>query len=204
MALTVNRLAIGALEGVTLDIPPGEIHCLSGSSGSGKTRLLRAIADLDPHEGEATLDGTAARDMAAHQWRRSVMLVPAESHWWEDTVRPHCNAETPDDLTAEDLAALGLDARILDWSVSHLSSGEKQRLALYRALSWQPRALLLDEPTANLDDQTKVRVEDWLRQRIRQQQLPTLWVAHDSEQIRRVADRHYRINGPRVERAPWN
>ncbi|RUA22663.1 ATP-binding cassette domain-containing protein [Billgrantia gudaonensis] len=76
------------------------------------------------------------------------------------------------------------------WSVAHLSSGEKQRLALLRAVSRSPSALLLDEPTANLDDATARRVEAWLRERIRVRGWPAVWVAHDMAQIARVADRH--------------
>lgn len=197
--LSIQDLAIGQLTGVTLRIDPGEIVCLSGVSGSGKSRLLRAIADLDSHEGEVRLNDTPASAMPADQWRRAVMLVPAESRWWDESVRAHCGEESP-----ADLEALGLEPSVLDWPVSRLSSGEKQRLALYRALSFQPRALLLDEPTANLDETSKHRVEQWLCERIRRDQLPTLWVAHDPEQIRRVASAHYMIKGERVEVQSWN
>lgn len=197
--LSVVNLAVGSLRQVSVDIGPGEIVCLSGVSGSGKSRLLRAIADLDPHDGEVRLNDIPASAMAADQWRRAVMLVPAESRWWDESVRAHCGEERP-----EDLEALGLELAVLDWPVSRLSSGEKQRLALYRALSFQPQALLLDEPTANLDETTKERVERWLRERIHRDQLPTLWVAHDAEQIRRVASAHYVINGERLEAQSWS
>lgn len=187
-SLRLRHLGIGELENVNLEMGPGEIVCLSGPSGSGKTRLLRAIADLDPHEGEVVLGDRPAEAMPAHEWRRQVMLVPAESRWWGESVREHCTSEA-----AEDLEALGLPPAVLDWTVARLSSGEKQRLALYRALSLTPRVLLLDEPTANLDETSKQRVEQWLRRKIRDQAMPTLWVAHDPEQIARVADAHYRI-----------
>ena len=197
--LSVLDLAVGDLRHVAMEIGPGEIVCLSGVSGSGKSRLLRAIADLDPHEGEVRLNDTPASAMAADQWRRAVMMVPAESRWWDESVRVHCGEESP-----EDLQALALEAAVLDWPVSRLSSGEKQRLALYRALSFNPQVLLLDEPTANLDETSKERVEQWLCKRIQRDQLPTLWVAHDTDQIRRVADAHYVIKGDRVEAQPWN
>ncbi|WBF19286.1 ATP-binding cassette domain-containing protein [Halomonas elongata] len=77
--------------------------------------------------------------------------------------------------------------------MSRLSSGEKQRLALLRAVAREPEALLLDEPTANLDEATIRRVEAWLVERIRARGWPTLWVAHDTGQIARVADRHWCI-----------
>ena len=81
----------------------------------------------------------------------------------------------------------------LDWQVERLSSGEKQRLAVLRALSHEPRALLLDEPTANLDPELAQRVEAWLCDYFEARGMPVLWVAHDRAQIERVADRHFAI-----------
>nr|WP_275298135.1 ATP-binding cassette domain-containing protein [Halomonas campisalis] len=193
-------MAIGDVAPVRQTVAPGEILCLSGASGSGKSRLLRAIADLEPHEGEVWLGEQAQSATPGHVWRRAVMLVPAESHWWAERVGEHLlEPETAD------LAALGFERAVLDWSVAHLSSGEKQRLALLRTVSRAPSALLLDEPTANLDDATARRVEAWLTERIRQRGWPTLWVAHDMAQIRRVADWHCRLVEGRLteERAPW-
>jgi ABC-type iron transport system FetAB ATPase subunit len=64
----------------------------------------------------------------------------------------------------------------------------------------QPDVLLLDEPTANLDGQMTGAVEAWLLEEIRRRSVCALWVAHDPDQIHRVADRHYRIKGPVLER----
>ena len=122
--------------------------------------------------------------MSGHAWRAQVMMVPAESQWWFETVGEHF-AATP----SAGLAALGFEDDTTDWQISRLSSGEKQRLAL-----------LLDEPTANLDDATTQRVERWLGQLAAERGWPLVWVAHDAEQIRRVADRHYRIAGSGLER----
>lgn len=186
--LTLKSLAIGGLKSIDLQVAAGEIVCLSGASGSGKSRLLRAIADLDRHSGNVHLGDTSQSDVPGHSWRGMVMLVPAESAWWYDTVGEHFS-EHPE----ETLQQLGLDADAFNWPVARLSSGEKQRLALARALARKPAALLLDEPTANLDKDSTERVESWLRDRIRQQQLPTIWVAHHEDQIARVADRHFHI-----------
>ncbi len=192
--MRLERLAIGELAEVDLTLAPGEILCLSGASGSGKSRLLRAIADLEPHDGEAWLGDRAQSAIPGHAWRRAVMLVPAESHWWAERVGEHFH-----DPEEADLQALGFERDVLDWSVARLSSGEKQRLALLRAVSREPAALLLDEPTANLDDATAHQVEAWLVARIREHGLPVVWVAHDIAQIRRVADRHCRIKGGTLE-----
>jgi ABC-type iron transport system FetAB ATPase subunit len=124
------------------------------------------------------------------------MLVPAESRWWHDTVAAHFPPATTG-LPAE----LGLPDEALNWTVERLSSGEKQRLALFRALVRRPDALLLDEPTANLDAESVARIESWLVEVIRTDRLPTLWVAHDAAQLDRVADRRLAIVDGRWEAA---
>ncbi|SEK88987.1 ABC transporter ATP-binding protein [Halomonas daqiaonensis] len=195
--LRLERLAISELSGVELTLAPAEILCLSGASGSGKSRLLRAVADLEPHGGKALLGDLDQASLPAHEWRARVMLVPAESHWWADSVGEHLSQADP-----ADLKALGFTPEVLDWQVARLSSGEKQRLALLRAISREPSALLLDEPTANLDDATTRRVETWLVERIRERGWPTLWVAHDAAQIARVANHHWRIEGAELAEVP--
>jgi ABC-type iron transport system FetAB ATPase subunit len=195
--LLIEGLSVGPLARVSLTIEPGEIVCISGESGAGKSRLLRAIADLDPHAGELAIGDDRRSAVAAHCWRGWVMLVPAESSWWADTVREHFL-----EPVAGSFAAFGLAEEAMDWEVSRLSSGEKQRLAVLRALSHEPRALLLDEPTANLDADTARQVEGWLCDYIRRQRMPALWVAHDREQIERVADRHYAIRDDALEAQP--
>lgn len=193
-ALQLVQLGVGALTGVDLDVAAGETVCLSGPSGSGKTRLLRAVADLEPHAGRVCLGQLEQAATPANQWRRAVMMVPAESQWWHERVGAHFARPMP-----QALADLGFESGVEDWPVMRLSSGEKQRLALVRAVSTGPRALLLDEPTANLDDASAERVETWLTRLIHERCMPTLWVAHSAAQIARVADRHLRVAGSRLE-----
>lgn len=194
--LVLENLGVGTLSGVSLTVPGGQVVCLSGPSGSGKSRLLRAVADLEPHGGIIRLNDTLQSAMLAHQWRSRVMMVPADSQWWFDEVGGHF----PDDAGARLPSALGFPPEVMGWSVSRLSSGERQRLALWRALVLQPVALLLDEPTANLDNDSTKTIEAWLLDEIRRRQIAVLWVAHDPAQIHRVADAHYRIQGTMLER----
>ncbi len=194
VTLHLADVTVGEMSGITFSVAPGEVLALSGASGSGKSRLMRAIADLDAHGGEIRLGDTAQAAMPGHRWRQQVMLVPADSQWWADTVGEHFPAGQP-----VDWAALGFSADVAQWEVSRLSSGERQRLALLRALAHQPRALLLDEPTANLDTETTARVEQWLLTRIRQGGCPAVWVSHDPAQIKRVATRHLKIRNHRLE-----
>ena len=181
--LQLIQLSLPRLDPLEFTLNPGEILGLSGPSGSGKTRLLRALADLDPHSGEICLDNQPQTSFAAHDWRRQVMLVPAESQWWFDSVAEHF----PDQQVV-DWQALGFERDPGAWSIDRLSTGEKQRLALLRALAYQPRVLLLDEPTANLDEHSRIKVESWLLNVIRTQRKTAIWVSHDNAQLQRVAD----------------
>jgi ABC-type iron transport system FetAB ATPase subunit len=181
----LRRLMVGP---VSFDVAAGECLCLSGPSGAGKSLLLRAIADLDPHEGEVWLDGAACQATAPSLWRRRVGLLPPESSWWLPRTVDHFPDGQP-----YSLEGLGLDAGLLGEPVVRLSSGERQRFALLRLLANEPRALLLDEPTANLDPVSTRRVEAVIDDYRRTRQAAVIWVSHDPAQIGRVADRHLRF-----------
>jgi ABC-type iron transport system FetAB ATPase subunit len=84
--------------------------------------------------------------------------------------------------------------------VAQLSSGEKQRLALLRLMVNRPRVLLLDEPTANLDPENVTRVEKLVAAYLRREGAAVLWVSHDPEQTRRVAQRRLRLQAGRLKR----
>lgn len=186
--LQINQLSHKVIGPVTLAVEAGDCVCISGPSGSGKSLLLRAIADLDEHDGEVLLNGTAARDIPAHNWRSRVGLLPPESVWWLPRVGDHFHGDLP---VRMDNIGLGND--MLARHVIRLSSGEKQRLALMRLLSNQPEVLLLDEPTANLDPENTRRIEAVIDEYRRARQAAIIWVSHDIAQVERVADRHYAV-----------
>ncbi len=186
--LRVSQLVTRQRGPFDLAIDAGECVSLRGPSGSGKSLLLRAIADLDPHQGEVWLDGVACKQIPAPRWRRQVALIPVESQWWLDQVGAHFPEED-----CPWLAPLGFDEEALGWQVSRLSSGEKQRLALARALMNRPRALLLDEPTASLDEASAAAVEAVVAGYRRDNGAAVLWVSHSAAQAARVASRHYRL-----------
>jgi ABC-type iron transport system FetAB ATPase subunit len=193
--LRLQQLTCKRLESLDLDIGAAQIVCLSGASGSGKSTLLRAIADLDPHQGQVWLDDREQNSVAPPQWRSWIGMLAAESLWWFDSVKPHFAR-----LEQEWLEMLGFELRVLDWQVSRLSSGERQRLALLRLLSHTPRALLLDEPSANLDAENTKRIEALIQHYADYYQAPVLWISHDADQIARVAQRHYRLEAGRLVR----
>lgn len=171
-----------------LDVAGGETATLTGPSGSGKSLFLRAIADLDPHGGTAWLDGTRCEDFTPPEWRRHVAYLPAESHWWADRVGDHLARR--DDSVIE---ALALSPEVLDWPVSRLSSGERQRLAIARLLAIIPHVLLLDEPTANLDRANTARVEQVVRSYQEKTGASVIWVTHDPDQRERVGGTRWMI-----------
>jgi ABC-type iron transport system FetAB ATPase subunit len=183
-----NRL--GGPFDLTLDA--GECVAVSGPSGCGKTMLLRMIADLDPSEGEVLLDGRERSRFTGPQWRRRVVYNAAEPGWWSENVEAHF-PQTEQKAQARKLAAcLGLEASVLTGPVNRLSTGERQRLALIRALLLDPPVLLLDEPTAALDPAATTSAEAMLRER-QAAGTAILLVTHGAEQAARIASRHLRI-----------
>ena len=191
--LEARRLRVRDIGPVSLTLHAGGCAGLAGPSGSGKTLLLRALADLEPHTGEILLEGRPAEAFAPHDWRRRVMWVPAEAGWWAETVGEHLDGA--DDAL---LARLGFGPEVRGWTVRRLSSGERQRLALARALARDPEVLLLDEPTASLDatarDAVEALVADWLTPH-----RAVLWVGHDLGQLGRVAAKVWYLAGGRIE-----
>lgn len=194
--LILQELSVNHIGPVNLQIKGGEIVCLSGASGSGKSLLLRAIADIIPHSGNVLLDEQVAAKTPAPQWRKQVSLLPAENQWWHDHIDEHFRQK--DDVL---LQALGFDVASWQWQVARCSTGEKQRLALLRLLCNQPRCLLLDEPTASLDPENTARVEAVITDYTRQEQVPVIWVSHSPEQIKRVAQRHFVMRDGKLEQA---
>jgi len=201
--LRLDGLRARVLAPVDLDVRAGELVFVSGPSGSGKSLLLRAVADLDPHEGEVWLDGEARSSMSPSRWRRRVGLLPAESFWWADSVGEHLPAngedKGPDGGLSGVLGALGFEPAVLAWAVSRLSTGERQRLALARMLAQRPQALLLDEATANLDPANRERVESVVQTYRAEHDTAVIWVSHDPEQRERLGGRQLGIRDGHLE-----
>jgi ABC-type iron transport system FetAB ATPase subunit len=171
---------------VDLTLAAAECVSLRGASGSGKSRFLRGVADLDPTTGQVWLAGRRREGYAPQDWRRLVGLMPPDPLWWHDRVGPHFRPGA----SSETLAALGFDESVMGWEVARLSSGERQRLGLLRLLVQTPRVLLLDEPTANLDPVGTSRGEALVEGYRTRTAAAVLWVTHDEAQGRRVARRH--------------
>jgi putative ABC transport system ATP-binding protein len=183
------------LRGLSLSIEPGATALL-GPSGCGKSTLLRLLNRLaDPDEGIVRFHGEDVRELDPLELRRRAVLVPQLPAPLPgsvaDNVRygPALHGHHVDPLRPLDLA--GLDATYADRDAGRLSVGEQQRVMLARALALDPDVLLLDEPTAALDDRTKSGVEETLARLT----CSTLLVTHERAQAERLAERVVELGG---------
>lgn len=193
--LNIESVAFLDWEAISLEINAGEIVAILGGSGSGKSLLLRAVSDLIKHEGNCSLEGEQSSNMTPTKWRRSVGYLAAEALWWEDTVGEHFLKEPP----VSQLTALGLPEDACSWAPSRLSMGERQRLGVLRMLNREPKALLLDEPTSNLDSESMASIESLLIEYIEVNNAPTIWVTHDRTQASRVASRVFEMKDKQLK-----
>lgn len=162
--LRVETLKVAPLPPLSFEVADGECLAVEGASGAGKTRLLRAIADLDPGEGLIFLNGAERAEMPAPAWRQKVRYVAAEPGWWSDTPRGSFDPAALGTAKLErQLENVGLTVEHLDRDIALLSTGERSRLAFVRALQGTPTVLLLDEPTAALDAGSAALVEEQIR-----------------------------------------
>lgn len=192
--ITVKALQQSGLGPVSFTVGNGECLAITGPSGAGKSLLLRAIVDLDPNTGEVTTSTLIRSQTSAPEWRKHVVLLPAETGWWQDKVGDHFTNPTE---TSKRLPLVGLPSDALNWEVSRLSSGERHRLGLLRCLEMQPEVLLLDEPTAALDLDTTLQVEKLLRDLLTEG-VTIILVTHDPEQPARMGCEVLRIENGQV------
>lgn len=192
--LRVESLEVYGLAPVSFKVAGGECLAVQGPSGSGKTVLLRALADLDPASGQIFLDETERNTLSGPQWRKRVRYAAAEPGWWGETPREHfAHSEGLEKLVTQ----LGLKSAQLDQSVSQLSTGERQRMALARAVVDRPSVLLLDEPTGALDAKATAQAERLIKRLLKTGNVVIL-VSHDPKQVSRIADRKLTIRGGKV------
>jgi sulfonate transport system ATP-binding protein len=178
------------IDGLDIDIAPGEFIALIGRSGSGKSTLLRALAGLDREvTGEVIVNGTTA---VAFQEPR---LVP-----WKRVaanIRLGLRAPDPQAVSSAALAEVGLADRANAWPLT-LSGGEAQRASLARALVHEPRLLLLDEPFSALDALTTITMHQLVLRLWRLHRPAVLLVTHDVDEALSLADRVLVLSGGRI------
>jgi sulfate/thiosulfate transport system ATP-binding protein len=196
-----------ALQDVTLEVPEGSLTALLGPSGSGKSTLLRVIAGLEaPDTGRVVIDGEDATPLPAQ--RRGIGFVfqhyAAFKHMTvrENVAfglrirkRPKAQIDAKVDELLEIVGLKGHHSRY----PSQLRGGQRQRMALARALAIEPRVLLLDEPFGALDAKVRADLREWLRRLHDEVHVTTVLVTHDQEEAMEVADRIAVINEGRLE-----
>ena len=182
-----------------LEVRPGELLVIAGPTGSGKSLLLRSLACLDPlDEGTVHLEGRPADGWPITRFRHTAVylhqspaLFPGDV---EDNLREPFEWEEHRGVAYDRgrvlalLEPLARDASFLERPAPDLSGGERQILAIVRAMLLEPRVLLLDEPTAALDPGATGAVERLVRSWIGTGR-SALWVTHDRAQARRIGDR---------------
>ncbi len=183
--------ATTAVDGVTLDVPPGSVVSLLGPSGCGKSSLLRAVAGLEPlTAGTVAWDGVPVTDVPVH--RRGFGLMFQDGQLFAHrSVGGNVGYGLPPRSSArvrELLELVGL-AGYEDRGVATLSGGERQRVALARALAPAPRLLLLDEPLSALDRTLRERLAVDLRAVLVATGTTAVFVTHDQDEAFAVADR---------------
>jgi ABC-type iron transport system FetAB ATPase subunit len=199
--LRVDTLRLAPLPPLSFEVAGGECLAVEGASGSGKTRLLRAIADLDPMEGLVFVDGAERGEVPGPQWRRTVRYVAAEPGWWSDTPRACFAPEAIDNGRLDrQLDHVGLTRAHLDREIGVLSTGERSRLAFVRALQGEPKVLLLDEPTASLDPGSAALVEEQIRFQLYAGRI-VLLSTHDAALAQRLSHTRLKLPKPRVVHA---
>jgi sulfate transport system ATP-binding protein len=202
-----------ALDGVSLDLPKGELIALLGPSGCGKTTLLRIIAGLEQADyGTVLLSGEDAS--AKHVRERQVGFV--FQHYalfrhmsvFENVafgLRVKQRAIRPSESEIRTKVHALLDLVQLGWLADRypgqLSGGQRQRVALARALAVEPQVLLLDEPFGALDAKVRKELRRWLRRLHDELHITSIFVTHDQEEALEVADRIVLMNRGRVEQA---
>ncbi|WP_153558298.1 ABC transporter ATP-binding protein [Roseimaritima sediminicola] len=200
------------LRDVDLRLGAGQRVALSGPSGAGKSVLLRVLACLDPLDGgRLTWNGQPLDASAIPAYRAAVILLlqhpVMDSGTVEDQLRlpyawRHHRAaghRFSRSRALEHLRVCGRGKTFLDQPARRLSGGERQLVALLRALLLEPWVLLLDEPTSAMDrEMTEVAqrwIAEWLADR---PERSTIWVTHDRAQQQRIATVHWRLQAGKI------
>lgn len=202
---TFEHVRVDGAEGPRLvdadgSIPARGVTVISGPSGSGKSTLLRLCNRLEvPSAGRVRFRGDDVATLDPLSLRRSVGMIFQRPAPFPGTVRDNlCVAAPVDEATAiAVLERAGLDRGFLHRQADELSGGESQRMCLARTLVTEPEVLLMDEPTASLDDEN-VRIVEQLAGEMARNSVAVVWVTHDRAQRARLANTVVEVRDGRI------
>jgi D-xylose transport system ATP-binding protein len=201
--ITKRYGAVQALDGASLDLRAGEVVALMGDNGAGKSTLVKTVSGVViPDEGTITLDGRPARITTPHDAQTlgistvyqdlalcenldvvANLFLGSERRRW--SILNHIKMER---ATRDLLDQLDVRIRDIRVPVASLSGGQRQSVAIARALVGDPRVVILDEPTAALGVEQTAQVLDLIR-RLRDRNLAVLVISHNLADVRAVSDR---------------
>jgi ABC-type sugar transport system ATPase subunit/ribose/xylose/arabinose/galactoside ABC-type transport system permease subunit len=193
-----------ALNGVDFDVLPGEVHALIGENGAGKSTLVKVLTgEVEGFEGEIRVDGAARRFAAPREAMQAGIAVIPQELQLASTLSAAENIflarepRTPLGLidrrallreSAEELSVLGETHVSPEQTVEHLEPGQRQLVAIARALSLDARLIIMDEPTASLGNAEAARLERLVR-RLSERGVAVVYISHRLDEVRRLANR---------------
>lgn len=197
-----GSMGTAAIDDISFEVQRGEFLCVVGPSGCGKTTLLKCVAGLlkpsagtvlfenraydRPPDGLAVVFQDYSRSLFPWFSARRNVALPLATRGFSRTRR--------NELAHEALAAVGL-TQVADRHPGELSGGMQQRVAIARALAYQPDLLLMDEPFASVDAQTRIDLEDLVLQVWNEFRISALLVTHDIDEAVYLADRVVVLSG---------
>jgi putative ABC transport system ATP-binding protein len=199
---------VHALAGVSMEVTPGQLVAIIGKSGSGKSTLLALLGALDtPTSGEILVDGADVTKLHGHKllaYRRSTIGFIFQNYNLVPNLSALENVMLPMEFAGKSSAArkkrathllsqVGLTGDKLHRTPGRLSGGEQQRVAIARALANEPKLVLADEPTGNLDSTTGLHIVELLRSLAKSEKTTVINVTHDTE-IAKHADVTLRLH----------
>lgn len=194
---TLTNIKINELMQIdNLTIPEQSVTCILGPSGSGKSTLLKLLNNMiTPDEGQINYKKQSIFDLDPIQLRRKSVMVPQTPIIFEGTIKENLaigstfSAKEPP--TIDDMSSILEEFQLikdLNENAINLSGGEKQRLAIARAILMEPEVLMLDEPTSALDEETAEVVVHKILEYVKDKDLSLIFVTHNKELAAQVAD----------------
>ena len=190
----------GRLKQTDIDCAPGELTAIIGPNGAGKTSLLRALAGIEHDQGRVLVDRESVEDAPPARRMRLLSFLPAtRSLIWPIAARDviALGLPSPDDDRVDELIAQLELGPLAGRPVNQLSTGERSRVLMARALAARPRLLLLDEPLSNLDPYWVLRTLEILRSETVQTRCAALASVHDLSQVN-AFDRVLLVDGGKI------